>query len=71
MQLLGIGIATGIVVALSAARLIQRMLYGVTPADGPSLSAAIFILIMVALVAGFLPARRASRVDPMVALRHE
>jgi len=65
------GLAAGIALALAAARLIKSMLFGVTPADATSLIAACAILLAFALVAAFLPARRASRVDPMVALRHE
>jgi ABC-type antimicrobial peptide transport system permease subunit len=70
-QMLGIGIAIGIAIAAPAARLIRSMLFGVTPTDAASLSAAVAVLTAVALFAAFLPARRASHVDPMVALRHE
>jgi len=70
-RLLVAGVAIGIAVALSGARLIRSMLFGITPTDAFSLGTAAVILVAVALVAGFLPARRASLVDPMVALRHE
>jgi putative ABC transport system permease protein len=70
-RLVLIGIAIGIGVAIAGGRAIQSMLYGVTPAEPWSIGIAVAILASVAVVAGFLPARRASRVDPMVALRHE
>jgi ABC-type antimicrobial peptide transport system permease subunit len=47
------------------------MLYGLKPSDPVALSSTALILLSIALIAGWLPARRASRVDPMVALRHE
>jgi predicted permease len=67
----GAGMLLGIATALMASRFVAGMLYGITPADTASLAAAIAILTGVSLIAGFLPARRASRVDPMVALRYE
>jgi putative ABC transport system permease protein len=70
-RLVAIGLVIGIGVAIAAGRAIKSLLYGVTPADGWSIGIAVAILTAVALIAGFLPARRASRVDPMVALRHE
>jgi putative ABC transport system permease protein len=65
------GIVAGLGIALAAGRMIRSMLYGVTPADPLSLAAVIAILAGVALVAGFLPARRAAMVEPMTALREE
>ena len=65
------GLLAGIALALSGARLVRSMLFGVTPTDATSLTAAAVLLLAAALVATFLPARRASHVDPMVALRHE
>ena len=70
-RLVGIGIAIGITLVLGAARLIGSMLFGLSPTDAPSLAGAIAILLAVALVAGFVPASRAARIDPMTALRHE
>ena len=71
VRVVAIGIALGIAIALSAARLIQSLLFGVTPTDSSALAGAVTLLTAVALLAAFLPAWRASRVDPMTALRHE
>jgi ABC-type antimicrobial peptide transport system permease subunit len=65
------GIAVGVPATLAAARLISAKLYAVRPADPLTLSAAAVLLLSVSTLAGFLPARRASNVDPMAALRHE
>ncbi len=70
-RLVAIGILIGIGAAIAGARLVKSMLYGVSPADAWSIGIAAAILAGAALLAGFLPARRASRVDPMVALRDE
>jgi putative ABC transport system permease protein len=59
------------VASAAAGRLLSSMLFGVGPIDVVSLGAASLILGGVALVAIWLPARRATRVDPMIALRHE
>ncbi len=64
------GIAAGLLVSLAAAKLIKSLLFGVTPYDATSIITAAAILACAALAAGLLPARRASKVDPMVALRH-
>ncbi len=65
------GIAIGIPVALVGDRLISSMLFGLRGTDAASLFAALGLLSAVAAIAGYLPARRASLIDPMVALRHE
>jgi ABC-type antimicrobial peptide transport system permease subunit len=57
--------------ALAASRLISRMLFGVSPADPAPIACSIVILLDVAVLAGYVPARRASRFDPMTALRSE
>jgi predicted permease len=66
-----IGSAIGLAAALTATRLIAGMLFGVTPSDPLTLALATLLLLAVAALAGWLPARRAARVDPMVALRQE
>jgi len=71
LLLAALGIAVGVPAALAGNRLISSMLFGVRPADPPSLLAAVVILLIVAVMAGHLPARRASLVDPIVALRCE
>jgi predicted permease len=65
------GIAIGIPSALLATRLIATMLFGLSPGDPPTVITISLLLLIVALVAGFLPAWRASGVDPTVALRTE
>ncbi|HVP46369.1 MAG TPA: ABC transporter permease [Bryobacteraceae bacterium] len=67
----GIGIAIGVPVALALTRLVSSKLYGLTAADPLTVAAASLVLAVVAMFAGYLPARRASRVDPLVALRYE
>jgi len=69
--LVAIGIVIGIPVALISNRYVTHMLYGLRGTDPFSFAAATFVLLIVALLAGYIPAHRASRVDPMVALRYE
>ena len=66
-----IGIAVGLPCALAATRVIAHMLFGVTPYDPVTLAAVAIALLAVSTLAGYIPARRAMRVDPMVALRYE
>ncbi len=66
-----IGVASGLVVALGLGRLVKSLLYGLQPADPLSLAGAGCLLLGLALIAGWVPAMRASRVEPMEALRHE
>lgn len=65
------GIAAGIPCALAATRLIATMLFGLSPRDLTTITAVSLLLLLVALLAGYLPARRASSIDPIVALRTE
>jgi predicted permease len=66
-----VGVAIGVGCALGLARFLNSLLYGLKPHDPATLAGAAIILLGVALAAGWLPARRASRVQPMEALRHE
>jgi ABC-type antimicrobial peptide transport system permease subunit len=70
-RLIAMGVGLGIVGALAITRLIGTLLYNVTPTDPISFTAVVLLLGLVGLLACYLPARRASRVDPMVALRSE
>jgi putative ABC transport system permease protein len=70
-RLVGIGIAVGVAGAIAVGRLISSLLYGLTPTDAPTLASAIAIFALVGAAACWLPARRASRVDPIAALRAE
>jgi predicted permease len=71
LVLLALGVAVGVVLALAAVRTASSLLFGLQPSDPLTFAAAAALLATIALVASFLPARRASRVDPMVALRYE
>jgi putative ABC transport system permease protein len=66
-----IGIAFGFALALICTRLVSSFLYGLSPTDSVSIALATLLLLLVALPACYLPARRAITVDPMIALRHE
>jgi predicted permease len=71
LTLVLVGIAIGVPVALVLTFLISSRLFGVSPADPMTLAFAIMLLMGTAALAGWLPARRASQIDPMLALRHE
>ena len=65
------GLTVGAGLAYAASRLITRQLFGVTPQDPLTLASAIVILVAVALSAAYLPAHRASKLDPAAAMRQE
>jgi ABC-type antimicrobial peptide transport system permease subunit len=65
------GVALGTAGALLATRAVRTLLFGVTPTDGATYALAAAALVAVSAVASWLPARRATRVDPMIALRSE
>jgi len=71
MKMALVGVAIGIAAALGLTQLMTKMLFGVSAADPITFCAVAFILTSVALTACYIPARRAMRVDPMVALRYE
>jgi predicted permease len=65
------GVVVGLAVTIILMRLVQSMLYGVKPSDPFSLTASALLLLAMALISGWIPAARASRVEPMEALRHD
>ena len=71
MGLVAVGLAVGLPSALWGSRLISSMLFGVGPTDASTIGASVAVVAATGLAAGFLPAHRASRVDPMAALRCE
>jgi predicted permease len=66
-----IGVTAGLLIAFYVGRQVESQLFGLSPTDPASLAGAVGLLLTVALVAGFIPARRATRIDPLVALRTE
>ncbi len=71
MRLVGLGIVLGGAAALGLTRLLSQLLYGVEPTDPATFTSVALLLLLVSLLASLIPARRAARVDPMVALRTE
>jgi ABC-type antimicrobial peptide transport system permease subunit len=69
--MIGVGMAVGLGSAIAAGRLIESILFETRPADPWILVTAAAILALIALVAAYVPARRATAVDPMIALRYE
>jgi predicted permease len=71
MIMVAMGVTLGLAAAMAAGRLIASVLFGLEPTDAWTIAAAIALMAAVSFAAGYLPARRASRVEPMVALRYE
>jgi len=71
VKLVGLGLGIGVVVAFMSTRLMRSLLYGVEPGDPITVAAICVVIAVVALVASWIPARRAARVDPLVAIRYD
>jgi len=66
-----VGIGLGVPASIALARIVQNRIWGIKSVDPLTLVAVAVLLTLVGLAAGYFPARRATKVDPMVALRHE
>jgi ABC-type antimicrobial peptide transport system permease subunit len=71
LLLIGSGTAAGLAVALAAGRLLEKILYGVQPSDPLTLAIVLLMMLAIAALACWIPARRAIRINPVVALRQE
>ncbi len=71
LTLEGIGLAIGVPVVLAGSRYVESLLFGIKPNDPGALTAGVAVLLTAGLVASYVPARRASKIDPMAAVRHE
>ena len=70
-RLVGLGILLGLPLTYGLSKLLDSLLYGVKAFEAETVAASLVVMICVALAAAYLPARRATRVDPLVALRYE
>jgi len=71
MILVVAGVVIGLATSLAAGRLVASLLFGLAPTDAGTIAFAMTIMLAVSALAGYLPARRAARVDPLIALRYE
>jgi len=71
MLLVAAGAAVGLGGAIAASRLVSNLLFGLAPTDPTTMAGAITVMMLVSALAGYLPARQASGIDPMVALHYE
>ncbi|HEX3471605.1 MAG TPA: ABC transporter permease [Silvibacterium sp.] len=71
LLLAGVGVAVGLVASVGLTHLLESLLYGVKPLDGPAIAGAVVVLLACSVLAGWLPARRAASIEPMDALRSE
>jgi ABC-type antimicrobial peptide transport system permease subunit len=71
LLLIALGVGVGLAAAMATTRLVGALLFRLSPTDPLTIALATLLMIVVAALAGYLPARRASRIDPMVALRYE
>jgi ABC-type antimicrobial peptide transport system permease subunit len=71
MKLASVGVAIGVVCSLALTRLMAKMLYGVSPSDPVTFLTIAVLLLLIAMAACYVPARRAMRVDPAIALRYD
>jgi ABC-type antimicrobial peptide transport system permease subunit len=71
LAMIFIGVGVGTLVALAAGRILNRLVEGMRPAEVSTFAVTIPVLVLAALFASFVPARRASRIDPMTALRQQ
>jgi ABC-type antimicrobial peptide transport system permease subunit len=71
LSLVVAGVVLGLGGAIAAGRLVDNLLFGLAPIDPITMAGAVAVLALLSTIAGYIPARRASRIDPMVALRYE
>ncbi|MCI0663292.1 MAG: FtsX-like permease family protein [Acidobacteria bacterium] len=71
MRVTLIGVALGLMAAFALTRVMERLLFNVSPTDSATLASITLLLVIVALLASYLPARRATKLDPLMSLRHE